>query len=124
MVWQALGEHFGDSELMFKSKGEEHQVVRRSQPRVAIDPERLASVEAFVTYAVTEPRLAQGLDFLREQGLVVEMRSLGAFLKWIAGDIQRECASELEASGLDWKAVGKAVNERAKAWFAKDLAGW
>jgi hypothetical protein len=120
LVWQPLEEHFGDSELFFKSKGEAHQVVRRAEPRVAIDPERLASVEAFVSYAVTEPRLAQGLEVLREQGLAVEMRSLGAFLKWVGGDVRRECASELEANNLEWKAVAKAVNERAKAWFVEE----
>jgi hypothetical protein len=124
LVWQPLGEHFGDSELFFKSKGEQHQVVRRTKPRVAIDPERLAGVEAFVSYAVTEPRLAQGLEVLRERGLELEMRNLGAFLKWVGGDVQRECAAELEANNLEWKAVAKAVNERAKTWFTQALARW
>lgn len=124
LVWHPLGEHFGDSELFFKSKGEEHQIVRRAEPRVAIDPERLASVEAFVTYAVTEPRLAQGLEVLREQGLELEMRSLGAFLKWVGGDVRRECAAELEANNLEWKAVAKAINERAKDWFTQALPSW
>jgi hypothetical protein len=123
LVWQPLAEHFGDSELVFKSKGEEHQVVRRSEPRVAISAEQLAGVEAFVTYAVTDNRLAQGLEVLREQGLAHELRSLGAFLKWVGGDVRRECAGELEASALEWKAVAKAVNERAKAWFVESLAG-
>lgn len=119
LVWHPLGEHFGDSELLFKSKGEKHQVVRRSKPHVAIDPERLASVEAFVTYAVTEPRLAQGLEVLREQNLELETRNLGAFLKWVGGDVQRECAAELEANNLEWKAVARGVNERARAWFVQ-----
>ena len=121
LVWHPLGKHFGDSELVFKSKGEEHQVVKRSEPRVAIDPERLASVEAFVTYAVTEQRLTQGFEILREQGMALEMRSLGAFLKWFGNDVKRECESELEASGLEWKAVARAVNERGKAWFVEKL---
>lgn len=124
LVWHPLGEHFGDSELLFKSKGEQHQVVRRSKPHVAIDPERLASVEAFVDYAVTEPRLAQGLEVLRERGLELEMRNLGVFLKWVGGDVQRECATELEANNLEWKAVARAVNERAKAWFVQALPSW
>jgi hypothetical protein len=48
------------------------------------------------------------------------MRSLGAFLKWVGGDVRRECASELEANNLEWKAVAKAVNERAKTWFVEE----
>lgn len=123
IVWQPLGDFFGDSELVFKSKGDKHQVARRakSDRQVSIDPVLLASVEAFLAYAVTEPRLEQGLDVLREQGLGVEMRSLGAFLKWLAGDIRRECADELAHSDLEWKQVARGVNERAKTWFRKQL---
>jgi RNA ligase len=124
LVWQPLGEHFGDSELFFKTKGEQHQVVRRTEPRVAVDPEVLASVDAFLTYALTEPRLAQGLEVLREQGLELELRNLGAFLKWVASDVRRECATELEANNLEWKAVAKLVNERAKAYFVRALPSW
>jgi hypothetical protein len=127
LVWQPIGEHFGDSELFFKSKGERHQVAARKpkgeRKTGLLDPEQLASVEAFVTYAVTGPRLAQGLDYLREQGFGVEMRSLGPYLKWLAGDILRECAAELEVSGLEWKQVAKPVNEAAKTWFRKALIG-
>jgi hypothetical protein len=127
LVWQPIGEHFGDSELFFKSKGARHQVAARKpkgeRKSGLLDPEQLASVEAFVTYAVTGPRLAQGLDYLREQGLAIEMRSLGPYLKWLAGDILRECAAELEVSGLEWKQVAKPVNEAAKTWFRKALIG-
>src|SRR5690606_7337885 len=127
LVWQPLDQHFGDSELFFKSKGARHQVAARKpkseRKGSLLDPEQLASVEAFVAYAVTGPRLAQGLDVLREQGLTVEMRSLGPYLKWLAGDILRECAAELEHSGLEWKQVAKPVNEAAKTWFRKALIG-
>ena len=127
LVWQPIGEHFGDSELFFKSKGTRHQVAAR-KPKTErksslLDPEQLASVEAFVAYSVTETRLAQGLDYLREQGLTVEMRNLGPYLKWLAGDILRECAAELEHNALEWKQVAKPVNEAAKTWFRKALMG-
>lgn len=121
LVWQPLGQHFGDSELFFKSKGQLHQVVRQQKPKVSIEPERLASVEAFIAYAVTEARLRQALDVLVEQGLKLEMRSLGAYLKWFGNDVRRECADELEHSGLEWKDVAKAVNEAAKTWFRREL---
>jgi hypothetical protein len=120
LVWQPVGEHFGDSELVFKSKGKRHQVTARG-PRTPLDPALLANVEAFVAYAVTQPRLAQGLDVLRELGKPVEMRSLGPFLAWFAGDIRRECAAELERSELTWKQVVRPINEAAKAWFIERL---
>lgn len=122
IVWQPLGELFGDSELLFKSKGDKHQVARRKTKRqVSVDPALLASVNAFLDYAVTEPRLEQGAEVLREQGLRLEMRSLGAYLKWVAGDIRRECAAELEHNELEWKQVARGVNDRAKTWFRKQL---
>ncbi|MFO7563612.1 MAG: RNA ligase family protein [Enhygromyxa sp.] len=127
IVWQPLDRHFGDSELFFKSKGTRHQVAARkpkSQRKGSLlDPEQLASVEAFVAYAVTGPRLAQGLDYLREQGLAVEMRSLGAYLQWLAADIRRECAAELEHSELEWKQVARPINEAAKTFFRRALIG-
>lgn len=127
IVWQPIEQHFGDSELFFKSKGLGHQVAAR-KPKTErqgslLDPELLAGVEAFVAYAVTGPRLAQGLEVLREQGLAVEMRSLGPFLKWLAADIRRECGADLEHSQLEWKQVAKPVNEAAKTWFRKALIG-
>lgn len=118
LVWHPLAEHFGDSDLFFKSKGERHQVVARVRiDRAALDPEQLANVAAFVAYALTEPRLAQGLEFLREQDLRVEMPNLGRFLAWIADDIRRECADELEHNSLEWKQVAKAINLQARTWF-------
>jgi hypothetical protein len=118
LVWTPMGEHAGDVELFFKSKGEQHKgVAGERKPRVLVSPQALAGVAAFVDHAVTPDRLQQGLDALREQGLAAEMRNLGTFLKWVGGDVQRECAAELEVSGLDWKSVAKAVNERAKTRF-------
>jgi hypothetical protein len=123
LVWQPLGQHFGDSELFFKSKGELHQVARKQKP-ASLDPERLSSVGAFVDYAVTDARLAQGLEVLAEQQLPLELRSLGAFLSWVGNDVKRECAAELETSNLEWKNVAKQVNSRAKDWFRKQLPQW
>ena len=125
LVWHPLGEHFGDSELLFKSKGAGHQVAARKakaeRKASLLDPELLANAEAFVAYAVTGPRLEQGLEVLREHGQAVELRNLGPFLAWLAGDIRRECALELDRNGLEWKQVAKPINEAAKAWFREQI---
>lgn len=124
LVWAPQGEHFGDSELVFKSKGEAHQITRRDKGErkaAALDPALVASVEAFVEFAVTEARLEQGFDVLREQGLAIEMRSLGPYLQWIGNDVRRECAGELERSQLGWKQVSRKVSATAKAYFRKRL---
>jgi hypothetical protein len=119
LVWQPLGEHFGDDELAFKSKGEKHQIVGRKGPRKSanLDPEQLGNVNEFIAHALTEARLAQGIDALRELELPIEMRSIGEYLRWLAGDVQRECADELAAATFDWKAIAKPFNEQAKGYF-------
>ncbi len=71
----------------------------------------------FVDLAVTENRLEQGLEYLAEMGHAIEMRSTGPFLQWVGQDVKRECRAELEASDLEWKQVGKAVNRKALEFF-------
>lgn len=119
LVWQPLGEHFGDEALAFKSKGERHQVAARKGPRKAanLDPERIAGVEQLLAHALTEARLAQGFEVLRELGKPLDMRSVGDYLRWLASDVLRECKDELDAAGLDWKQLAKPFNEQAKAYF-------
>lgn len=102
------------SELMFKAKGEKHQGVKLSQP-VQLDPEVAQSIEAFVDLFVTPARLQQGLT--EACGGQREMQRIGAFLKWLAQDVQKESQVELEAAQLSWKDVHKAVTQAGKRWF-------
>jgi hypothetical protein len=39
------------------------------------------------------------------------------FLEWIAADVGKESVAELEASGLVFAQVDKAIRQRARAWF-------
>lgn len=117
IVWTPLHEHWGLTDLFFKTKGEKHKKVKSSRERPSIDPEVLQSITEFVEFAVTEGRLEQGLDVLKEQGHGIEMRSMGHFLKWVAADVSRECAAELEASTLQWTQVQGAVQVKAREFF-------
>jgi hypothetical protein len=83
-----------------------------------LDVEKVATVEAFVKKFVTENRLNQGL---REAcGDVAVSKDTGSFLKWLGMDVKNESADELEASGLEWKDVSKAVTLAAKAWWVAE----
>ena len=106
------------SEVMFKAKGEKHQVVRQKNP-AQVDPERAKSVEEFVDLVVTENRLQQGQATVCSDP--AEMKDLGEFIKWVGQDVKRECAAELEESGLEWKDVAKAINTKARTWFIARL---
>jgi len=116
IVWMPQGDYFGKSDLMFKSKSEDHKVKTKS-PAVSMDPEVLKSIEDFVEYAVTENRLLQGLEVMREMGHPVDMKSTKHFLGWVGNDVRTECRDELEASNLEWKQVAKFVNDRALAFW-------
>lgn len=104
----------GYTSLMFKAKGDKHQVVRQKRP-AQIDPEVAASVAGFVALFVTPARLEQGV---REAcGGELDMRHTGDFLRWIGQDVKKESPVEMEASGLVWKDVSKAVNQAALRWY-------
>lgn len=101
-------------ELMFKAKGEKHQVVKTKKP-VQLDPERVQSIDQFVALMVTPARLEQGVTEACEGQLA--MPQMGAFLKWLAMDVRKESEAELEAAQLFWKDVQKAVTNAGKQWF-------
>lgn len=100
--------------LMFKAKGDKHQVVKQKKP-AQLEPERAANVAQFVELFVTPQRLDQAVT----EGCsgAYDMRQMGSFLKWIGQDIKKESAVELEASGLEWKDVSKAVTTAARNWY-------
>jgi hypothetical protein len=99
--------------FMFKAKGDKHRVVKVKEA-VQIDPEIAASVDGFVTMFVTEARLEQGLAAI---GGSLEMKNVGAFLKWMNQDVLKESSAELEASNLTWEQVQKHVTVATRNWF-------
>ncbi len=103
------------TDAMFKAKGEKHQVMKSDRP-VMIDPTVLASIDAFVDAFVTEARLEQAVGevFGTE---APSLKQMGPFLKWIGQDILAEGQAELEASGLAWKQVSRAVTLHARSWL-------
>lgn len=107
-----------DANLMeswaFKAKGEKHQVVKQKKS-VILDPELVSGVDAFVTKFVTENRLEQGLQ--EACNGEADMRHTGTFMKWFGNDVRLESKDELEASGLEWKDVTKAVEKAARTWW-------
>lgn len=121
IVWIPITKHSGhQSDLFFKTKGDKHKVVKRAQRNKSpMDPEVIESVEKFIDYAVTENRLLQGIDYLKEMNHQIEIQSMGHFLKWIGKDVQTECRVELQSNDLKWKQVSKSVGNKARDWFKK-----
>lgn len=116
VVWKLQGDEYNDSGHWWKVKGEKHSV-SKVKTMVAIDPEKLASAQAFSeTYAV-ENRFLQGIEHMKQEGAVLEPKSTGFFLKWVVGDIMKEEHDTLAASGLEPKDVIKIISTMARKWY-------
>lgn len=102
------------SDLAFKAKGEKHKVNQNKEKKaVVIDPTVAASVSEFVQLFATEARFEQGLSVVGS----TEMKNMGSFLKWVAQDVLKESADELEASKLEWSQVEKSIQSAARSFF-------
>lgn len=107
------------SELMFKAKGEKHQAVRQKKA-AQLEPEVAQGIDAFVELVLADARLEQGLAEACQGQL--EMPRMGAFLKWLAADVQKECGAELTAAGLTWEQVSRAISSSARGWFTRRVS--
>jgi tRNA-binding EMAP/Myf-like protein len=100
------------TDLVFKAKGEAHKVVNAKKP-AQINPEFVSTINEFVDLFCTENRLEQ----IAQKVGGIDMKNIGQFLKEFGQDVQRESEAELEASGLQWKQVAKAVMDKSRAWW-------
>lgn len=102
----------------FKSKGEKHSV---SKVKVIadVDIEKINKIKDFVDYSVTENRLNQGIEYLKEMNKELDISSIGDFLRWLANDVLKEEQDVITENGLDndLKAIMKSVSSKGRTWF-------
>ncbi len=98
----------------FKAKGEKHRTVA-SRQAAQVRPDAAANIDAFATLVVTEGRLLQAVSEVCDGS--PSMKHMGRFIQWIESDVRKECTAELEAAGLTWHAVQRALRARARDWF-------
>ena len=111
-----------DSDYWFKIKGQKHSGKDKSKKEmVTIDPQKVENIEQCVDIIVTEERLNQGLEFLKENELELDMRNIGKYLKWIGQDTMKEELDTVEANNLEWSDVVKVVTLRAKKFFMEKV---
>lgn len=122
MVLQAIPQDVGFdvSSYMMKIKGEKHSA-SKVKTIAPVDTEKLNSIKEFVEYAVTENRLNQGIDKLREMGLPNDSSSTGAFIKWVMGDVLKEELDVVAKSGLTTKEITGPIANKARDFFMKQL---
>jgi len=113
--------HYKGSRHRFKVKGEKHQS-SKVKTLTAVDVEKLNSVKEFVDYAVTDNRLAQGIEqVFTSNGELADIKKTGDFVKWVSSDVFKEEMDTLIASGLEPKDVGSAISSKAVKWYKQFL---
>jgi hypothetical protein len=115
IVWSTYlhGEH---SNLRFKTKGSEHSVVKTKET-VAVDVAKMASVQSFIDYVVTENRLKQGIERVFATSDAPSLKRISDFIKWIEIDILKEESDTMHKNNLEVKDVSKQIGIVARAWF-------
>jgi hypothetical protein len=117
IVW-TCDERPYDSDLWFKTKGSKHSGKNKDKKKIAtVDPQKVENIEKCIDIILTEGRLNQGLEHLKENHLDFEMKNMGKYLKWVGQDTQKEEMDTVEANDLEWKDVAKLVTTRAKKFF-------
>lgn len=101
-----------NTELWFKVKGEKHSV-SKVKTLAQVNPEKLASVDKFIEYAVTTNRLNQGLTEVFPNG-IIDVKLTGDYIRWVNTDIHKEESDALEASGLTMKDVSRLIGAKAR----------
>lgn len=83
----------------------------------------IPGAKEFALEFVTPARLDHVLDQLREEGIPIDVRSLGEVMKRMGQDIKREGAKALADAGIEWKDASPFVTHLTKALFSRHLKG-
>jgi len=102
----------------FKVKGEKHSA-SKVKTLAAVDVEKLNSINEFVEYAVTESRFNQGLEKTFLNGEPIDVKKMGALMKWIVDDIIKEESDTMVKNNLEPKDVGKYISAKVREMFFK-----
>lgn len=99
-----------------KIKGPKHKVTNKRQPE-PVDIEKVRDIQEFVDMVLTQNRLEQGIDYLREFNMSISSENINTFIMWIGKDCMKEEGETMIKSNLDRKAVMKKLQSQAVQWY-------
>jgi hypothetical protein len=117
IVWEYID---GEERYIFKVKGEKHQN-SKVKTLTTVDVEAVENINTFIEYAVTENRLLQGVDKMKELGLPIEPKTTGEYLRWVYNDVIKEETDTMIANGIDQKKIGSAKSAKARIFWLNYL---
>lgn len=118
IVWESIlstGERY-----IFKVKGTKHSS-SKVKKLAEVDIEQIDSIKEFVEYAVTENRLSQGIDKMRELGIPLVIESTGEYLRWVYNDVIKEEKDTIIKNQLEVKKLGAFVSQKARQYWMEFL---
>jgi len=119
LVWTPINRDIAlNTSLWFKTKGEEHSG-KKNKIKIEIDPVVAENITKLVEKILPEWRLQQGISELKEQKFDIEIKNIGAYLKWIGQDIKKEEMDTVETNNFEWKDISKHANKKAKDYYFK-----
>jgi len=111
----------GVRDYIFKAKGQKHSA-SKVKTIAKVDVEKIASIESFLDYAVTENRLNQGIEqVFTINNLTPTKQHTGDYIKWIRQDVFSEELDTLNLNGLNPKDVISYLSLKAKNFFFTHL---
>ena len=117
IVW----EHINDTiRYIFKVKGEKHSS-SKVKKLATVDTEEIEDIKSFVEYAVTENRMLQGIDRLKEMHIPIDIKSTGDYLRWIVGDVIKEESDTIIANQINVKKLNGYVSQKARPFWMNYL---
>lgn len=124
VVFRCLNPGFESSNFWFKVKGEKHQRgsgSRSVKQSVPLNNEQKSARDEFIKIAVTNDRLLQGIESLKESAKDVTIKSTDIYIGWVCKDILKEHTAELAECtkvDLDWKKhLARDISEAARSFF-------
>ena len=106
------------SDLIFKVKGDKHSDTKVTKT-ASVDIEKVNSVNEFANNVVTDHRLEKIIEKMKVEGLEIDVKNTGIFLKMVGEDILKEESDTIEGSGLTRKDVMPVVNSNARQWYMR-----
>lgn len=116
VVWVCVNLGYDDPKFRMKVKGEKHSS-SKVKTLAEVDIEAVNSINDFAEKTVTESRLWQGIEQLKQDQKPLTKASLGDFIRWIYNDIMKEEMDTILANNLDPQKLGKPLGDKCRKWF-------
>ncbi|KAG0633444.1 hypothetical protein HOY80DRAFT_626041 [Tuber brumale] len=126
IVWTMLVpiRHHRTSVLGFKTKSDIFLATAyapRAPQALPVAQEPRTIVDEFVSYAVGQRRLEQGVEYMVEMGIPLKEENVKSFTRWVINDTLKEEDEQMKVTKAHPSLVCAKIENLARDWFGKYL---